>query len=78
MLSEYLDRELPDGDCEALDLHIQACAPCVAFVDSLRKSVALGRAYAPETATPRLDPQVKQSLKEAYDRMQAAARERKP
>lgn len=72
MLSEYLDRELPPADCAELEQHIQSCVPCVAFVDSLKKSVAMGRAYEPGTEVPTLAPETKQSLKEAYDRMLAA------
>lgn len=71
LLSEYLDRELPEGDCAELDQHIQSCAPCVAFVDSLKKSIAIGQAYAPETNVPALTAETKQSLKQAYDRMLA-------
>ena len=32
-LSEYLDGELSEADCEALERHIQDCKPCVEFVD---------------------------------------------
>lgn len=76
MLSEYLDRDLPPADCDELEQHIQACEPCVAFVGSLKKSVALGREYVPGADAPPLAPEVKQSLKEAYERM-LAAREKK-
>lgn len=72
LLSEYLDRDLPPGDCAELEQHIQSCAPCVAFVDSLKKSVALGQAYASDMDVPALTADTKQSLKEAYDRMLAA------
>lgn len=72
LLSEYLDRDLPPADCEELERHIQACEPCVAFVDSLKKSVALGHSYAPSVEVPELAPETKQSLREAYDRMLAS------
>ena len=74
-LSEYLDRELPAATCEELESHIQDCAPCVEFVDSLKKSVGLYRTYQPAADPPMLSPQVKQSLREAYQRM-LDARER--
>jgi RNA polymerase sigma-70 factor (ECF subfamily) len=74
LLSEYLDRELPPADCEELERHIQACEPCVAFVDSLKKSVALGQGYAPGAKVPELAPETKRSLKEAYERMLTARR----
>jgi anti-sigma factor RsiW len=69
MLSEYLDQELPAADCGELEKHIQSCEPCVAFVDSLKKSIALGRGYAPAAEVPELTPETKRSLKEAYERM---------
>jgi anti-sigma factor RsiW len=72
MLSEYLDQDLPSADCEELEKHIGECEPCVAFVNSLKKSVATGRGYSPGTEPPPLAPEVKQSLKEAYEKMLAA------
>lgn len=71
LLSEYLDRELPVGDCAELERHIQSCEPCVAFVESLKKSVALGKEWAPSPSVPPLDRDVRRSLEEAYDRMRA-------
>ena len=76
LLSEYLDHQLPPADCDELEQHIRSCEPCVAFVDSLKKSVALGQTYTPSAEPPPLTPEVKQSLKEAYERM-LAAREKK-
>ena len=73
-LSEYLDRELPPATCEELESHIQDCAPCVEFVDSLKKSVVLHRAYRSTDDLPALTPAIKQSLREAYQRMLDARR----
>jgi len=73
-LSEYLDRELPPATCEELESHIQDCAPCVEFVDSLKKSVGLHRAYRPTDDMQALTPAIKQSLREAYQRMLDARR----
>jgi RNA polymerase sigma-70 factor (ECF subfamily) len=66
MLSEYLERELPPGTCEELDRHIQGCAPCVEFVESLRKSVALGQTYAPRVEPPGMPAALRETLREAY------------
>lgn len=49
LLSEYLDVELPPQACEQLREHIEGCVPCVEFVDSLKKCIALCREYQPET-----------------------------
>ena len=69
MLSEYLDRELPADTCDQLERHIQDCAPCVEFVESLKKSVALGRNYRPQIEPPKIPPAVRESLRQAYERM---------
>jgi RNA polymerase sigma-70 factor (ECF subfamily) len=71
MLSEYLDGELPASTCKQLEEHIRGCEPCIEFLDSLRKSVRLGRQYTPEAPVPPMPPEVKQSLRDAYQRMLA-------
>ncbi len=68
MLSEYLDRELPPGTCEELDRHIRDCAPCVEFVESLRKSVALGQSYAPGVEAPAIPTELRETLRKAYEK----------
>ncbi|MEP6538959.1 MAG: zf-HC2 domain-containing protein [Bryobacteraceae bacterium] len=72
MLSEYVDQSLPPATCEEFERHIKDCATCVAFVESLRKSVRLCRDYRSEAEVPDISPAVKQSLKEAYERMVAS------
>ena len=73
-LSEYLDQELPTATCEELERHIQNCEPCVEFVSSLKKSVGLHKAYQPVADPPAISPEVKKSLREAYQRMLDARR----
>lgn len=69
LLSEYLDRELPAATCDEFDRHIRDCAPCVEFVDSLKKSIALGRGYRPQAEPPAIPAAVRESLRQAYARM---------
>lgn len=38
LLSEFLDEELPPEQMREFEAHICACVPCVAFIESLRKS----------------------------------------
>jgi predicted anti-sigma-YlaC factor YlaD len=38
MLSEYLDGGLPENVCEEVGEHIGDCPPCIAFVESLKKT----------------------------------------
>jgi anti-sigma factor RsiW len=66
LLSEYIDQELPPGTCEELDRHIQGCAPCVEFVESLRKSVKLGRSYALGVKAPPVPEALREALRAAY------------
>lgn len=42
-LSEYLDETLPQGEREALDAHLAACAECRATLDELRRVVDRAR-----------------------------------
>ncbi len=41
LLSEYLDDELPANECSELERHLADCPPCVAFLESLKKSIEL-------------------------------------
>ena len=50
-LSEYLDGELPSDLCAEMTEHIQDCEPCVAFVESLKKSIGMVKGV-PETVLP--------------------------
>ncbi|HEY6210483.1 MAG TPA: zf-HC2 domain-containing protein [Gemmatimonadales bacterium] len=43
-LSEYIDGILPEGECVALEAHLEACASCRATLDELRRVVARARA----------------------------------
>jgi RNA polymerase sigma-70 factor (ECF subfamily) len=38
-LSDYLDGEIDRGTCEELEKHMSGCAPCEAFLSSLRATV---------------------------------------
>ncbi len=68
-LSQLIDRELPDVTCAELEQHIQGCGPCVEFVESLKKSISLGRGYQPAVDAPKISPEVRESLRAVYDRM---------
>lgn len=45
MLSDYLDAELPVKDCRELERHLEGCKPCLAYLESLRKTVEACRRY---------------------------------
>lgn len=40
-ISEYIDQELDPSLCLEIEKHIEDCEPCVAFVNTLKKTVAL-------------------------------------
>ena len=69
MLSQYLDRELPAETCAELERHIQDCAPCIEFVEILKKSIRVCRQYESAEQPPELAETVKQSLQKAYRKM---------
>jgi RNA polymerase sigma-70 factor (ECF subfamily) len=65
-LSQYLDKELPPGDCAAIEAHIARCAPCVEFVTSLRKTVELCRGAKVSPELPPMPEEIREKLLEAY------------
>jgi RNA polymerase sigma-70 factor (ECF subfamily) len=64
-LSEYIDGELDPELCERFDRHMGDCAPCVAFVESLRRTVALLR----RSPGARLTDARKKEIVEAWNRL---------
>jgi anti-sigma factor RsiW len=42
-LWKYLDEELEPGERTTFDEHLAVCPDCVAYLDSYRRTVALGR-----------------------------------
>lgn len=40
-LSEFIDRELPDADCKAIEEHLKNCECCSACLETLRKTIEL-------------------------------------
>lgn len=68
-LSEYLDQELPDDVCRQFDAHIGSCAPCVEFVESLKKSIELSRRFDLEERPRPLEEAERARLREAYERL---------
>jgi anti-sigma factor RsiW len=69
LLSQYLDMELPEDACRDLEAHMQGCAPCIQFTESLRKTVALCRAYTPEELPKPLEQSARTELEAAYRKM---------
>ena len=72
LLSDYLNLELPPGACREIETHMSGCAPCIEFVESLRKTVELCRRYKPSELPAPLGEAAKAQLQEAYGKMLAS------
>lgn len=72
LLSEFLDGELPADTCEQVAAHIKDCPPCIAFMESLRKTVELCRAIQAGEQPRPLDPAAREELRALYQKMLAA------
>lgn len=67
-LSDYLDLELPPEACAEIEKHLGGCAPCIHFVESLRKTVQLCRQYRPAELPAKLGAQAREQLLDAYQK----------
>jgi RNA polymerase sigma-70 factor, ECF subfamily len=63
-LSDYLDGMIDDATCDEMQIHIKDCAPCQAFVDSLRRTVEQCRGYQPECSAQRFQSFRKQLVRQ--------------
>ena len=70
LLSQYLDLELPPGECAEIEEHLADCPPCVEFMESLRKSVELCRESRPGVMPPPLTAKARAELKRAWKKAQ--------
>lgn len=60
-ISEYIDQELDPSLCQEIEKHIEDCEPCVAFVNTLKKTVALFKSSA--ESQPDVPENVSENLK---------------
>lgn len=52
-LRAYLDGELPPALCQRFEDHLDACPPCLQYLDSYRETVALtADAFTPDDPVP--------------------------
>ena len=72
LLSEYVDLELPLADCGEVEKHLADCPACQEFVDRLRETIALCRAYAPGALPAPLSDCARSELESAWRNMLAA------
>jgi len=74
LLSQYLDAELKPEACSEIERHLKDCVPCVAFLNTLRKTAELCRQYRPAEPPRPLRQDAREQLRAAY---QAACLSRK-
>jgi anti-sigma factor RsiW len=72
LLSQYLDRELPEADCAEIEQHMADCGPCVQFLESLRRTIELCHHHGPDAKPGPLDAKLKHQLFETWQKMLAA------
>ena len=66
-VSEYMDNELDQADCDTIEAHLQQCPPCQACLATLKQTVALCREMKssdmPKGASDRLRAMLDQMMK---------------
>ena len=65
-LSEYIDQEIDPSVCDEIEAHMAGCSPCIAFLNSLKKTVKLYNKTGEEVKVP----------EEAHKKLHAFLRER--
>jgi anti-sigma factor (TIGR02949 family) len=73
LLSQYLDRELPEDVCEQMSAHIEGCPPCVEFVASLKRTVKMCHEYRAVEGPAPLNTEAMERLLDAYRKVMAAS-----
>lgn len=66
-LSQYLDSELPARNCRQLQEHLRGCKPCVAYLETLKKTIRACRLYQ-ATPAPPPSPAVREAIVKALSR----------
>ncbi len=64
-LSEYIDGELDLSACQGIEEHLEDCPPCKAFLESLKRTVAL----VERVQAPALPDSVRREIIAAYEHL---------
>jgi RNA polymerase sigma-70 factor (ECF subfamily) len=73
-LSDYLDGALDDALCDELEKHLDGCAPCETFLDSLEQTVEQCRLHTSTRLNPRAAARTRKALLEEYQQVLASRR----
>ena len=68
LLSEYLDRDLPQTTCETIDAHLRDCPDCEKTAVGLRRTVDLCRRFRAEDQPGLLAPCKQEELRRAFEK----------
>ncbi len=74
LLSQYVDAELKAGTCAEIEQHLKDCPPCIAFLNTLRKTADLCRQYKPSEVPGPLRQEAREQLWAAYQAACGSAR----
>lgn len=66
LLSRYIDADLKPEACAEIERHLGGCEPCVAFVNTLRRTAELCREYQPADLPRPLREKVRRELRAVY------------
>jgi predicted anti-sigma-YlaC factor YlaD len=66
-LSELLDGELTEVDCEHIESHIADCPPCIEFMNSLKRCVSATGEFRSTPECPPIPAEVEQKLRAAWE-----------
>lgn len=72
VLSEYIDGELPEELCAAIQAHNGNCPPCQAFVETFTKTIELVRKQPAEPLPPAVKDELAAALKRCQDALDQA------
>ncbi len=62
-LSNYIDEEIDPSLCARLDAHLDGCAPCKAYLNSLEETIRRCRTHCPPPMTKKLQSDLRALLK---------------
>ncbi len=65
-LSDYLDEELDDSLCERLEVHLEGCEPCKAFLASLETTISKLRKLPPQSLSRAMAAKVREEVLRRY------------
>ncbi|MDR3748849.1 MAG: sigma-70 family RNA polymerase sigma factor [Acidobacteriota bacterium] len=76
-LSDYIDGVIDDAMCDEMDLHLDDCQPCQAFLASLKNAVSQCRSYRPACDAQRAE-EIRRRIVPHYQQAVAALAKSRP